>query len=235
MVGYPAEVQKRLRERCEEDRRQARFLIVLGTPFALGSVIGLSFPLSFLLWWMGVPYLLAAFLSFFLVGGGLALDTWRHPSVHRRAATYYLGGTIDTSTDPDALKLVAADGVFAGMPLMASVSDPGDLAEHGPVLLRGCTHILFGGSRNIRTGIELLRATEARGDTKVESAAVRFLAWLKDEEPVTEEEVADQMKKDPSLRQGFTLAHELGLLRRRKEGPQRLLEMKEPSMREDAG
>jgi hypothetical protein len=233
MVGYPAELQKRLRERCEEDRRQAKLLIGLGIPFAAASLLGVAFPLSFLFWMMKVPYLLAAFLSFLLVGGILAWDTWKHPSEHWRAATYYLGGTIDTSTDPKAVTLVAADGVFAGMPLMASVSDPGNLAEHGSMLLRGCSNFLLGGPRNIRKGIELLRAADARAESKVESAAIRFLAWLKEEEPVTEEEVADRIKKDPSLKQGFTLSHELGFLRRRKDGPQRLLEMKEPSMREE--
>jgi len=228
-VGYPAELQKRLRERCEEDRSQARLLIVLGIPFALGSLVGVAFPLSFLLWLVGVQYLLAALLSLVLVSGLLAFDTWKHPSEHRRVAQYYRGGTIDPGADP----LVAADGIFAGMPLMASVSDPANLVEHGAAILRGCSNVLLGGPRNIRKGLELRRATDAREDQKVESAAVRFLAWLKAEEPVTEEEVAELVKKDPSLRQGFTLAHELGFLRRRKEGPQRLLEMKEPSMRED--
>lgn len=229
MDGYPAELQKRLRERCTEDRSQARLLIALGIPFTLGSLLGMVFPLSFLLWLIGVKYLLAVFLSFVVVGGALAFDTWKHPSEHWRAAQYYMGGTIDTGDQT----LVAADGLFAGMPLMATVSDPANLAEHGSMMVRGCSNLILGGPRNVRKGIELLKAVAAREDQKVESAAVRFLAWLKAEAPVTEEEVADRMKQDPSLRPGFTLAHELGFLRRRKDGPQRLLEMKEPSMRED--
>lgn len=231
--NYPAELQKRLRERCEEDRSSARLLIVLGIPFALGSLVGLAFPLSFLLWLLGLKYWLAGSLSFLAVAGALAFDVWKHPSEHWRVARYYRGGTIDTSTDPDAVTLAAADGIFAGMPLMASVSDPANLAEHGSAILRGCSNLLLGGPRNIRKGLELLRAVEAREDSRVESAAVRFLAWLKQEEPVTEEEVAERVGKDAILRQGFTLAHELGFLRRRKDGPQRLLEMKEPTARED--
>ena len=232
MDAYPAEVQKRLRVRCEEDRSKAKLLIGLGIPFAAASLFGMTFFLSFLLWLMSVKYLPAAVLSFLLVAGVLAFDTWKHPSEHWRAARYYLGGTIDAGSEVP-LAGVARDGIFAGMPLMASVSDTANLTEHGAMMLRGCSNILLGGPRNIRRGIELLKAAEARGDPKVESAAVRFLAWLKGAQPVTEGEVAERVQKDPTLRPGFTLAQELGFLRRRREGPQGLLEMKEPSMRED--
>jgi hypothetical protein len=225
--GYPAELQKRLAAKSAEDRSQARLLIALGIPFAAATVLGLTFPLSALLWFLGVKYLLALLLALGVVGAVVALDTWRHPSEHWKVTRYYLAGTIDTQNDPHAVTLVAGDGIFAGMPLMASVSDPANLAAHGERVLQGCSNVLLGGPRNIRKGIELLRAVEARADARNESAGVRFLAWLKKEQPVTEEEVAAVVQKDPSLRQGFGLAHELGFLKRRKEGPQRLLEMKE--------
>jgi hypothetical protein len=233
MNGYPAELQKRLEENCREERAQARLLIALGIPFAAAAIFGMTFALSALFWLLRLPYLWASFLAFILVSGAVAFDTWKHPSEQWTIARYYLAGTINPQGDPKAVTLVAADGIFAGMPMMASVSDPANLAEHGGMLLRGCSNVILGGPRNIRKGIEQLRAVQAKSDPKVESAAVRFLAWLKKEQPVTEEEVAGLVGKDPSLRQGFSLASELGFLRRRKEGPQRLLEMKEPSMRED--
>ena len=222
MDGYPAELQRRLAEKCREDRGQAKLLIALGIPFAAASVFGMTFMLSSLLWLVGVKYLLASILSFVVVLGAAAFDTWKHPSEHWKVARYYQAGTIDSP--------LVADGAFAGMPLMASISDPANLIEHGSMLSQGCANVILGGPRNIRKGIEQLRAAERRSDPQVESAAVRFLAWLKEKQPVTEEEVAEAVRKDPSLQKGFALAHELGFLRRRKDGPQRLLEFKEPSI-----
>jgi len=233
MTGYPAELQKRLREKCQEERGQAKLLIGLGIPFALGSVLGMTFAGSALLWLLGMKYLWASLLALLLVSGAVAFDTWKHPSEHWTIARFYGGGALDSGLSSAGPKLVAVDAFFAGMPMMAAVSDPANLAAQGGALLQGCTNLILGGPRNIRKGLELLREVEAKSDSAVESAAVRFLAWLKKAQPVTEEEVAEQVAKDPSLKPGFALASELGFLRRRKEGPQRLLEMKEPSMRED--
>ena len=228
MNGYPAELQKRLREKCLEERAQARLLIALGIPFAAATVFGATFVVSYLLWLVGLKYLLAFIVAIVVVLAAVILDTWMHPSEHWKVARYYGAFEVDTAS-----VMETADGLFAGMPVMTTVDDAANLAVQGEVMLRGCSNVILAGPRNIRKGIEQLRAVEAKSDERVESAAVRFLAWLKKEQPVTEEEVAALVGKDASLRQGFSLASELGFLRRRKEGPQRLLEMKEPSMRED--
>lgn len=228
--AYPAQLQRRLAEKVREERGQALLLIGLGIPFAAVTVFGMTFALSALLWLVGVRYLPAFLISFLVVLGAVAIDTWRHPSEHWKVARYYLAGAIDTQSDPQAFTPVATEGAFAGMPLMASVSDPANLAAHGEMVLRGCSNVILGGPRNIRKGFEQLRAVQAKSDPRVESAAVRFLAWLKEEQPVTEEEVAAAVRKDPTLQKGFSLAAELGFLHRRKEGPQRLLEMKESAI-----
>lgn len=59
------------------------------------------------------------------------------------------------------------------------------------------------------------------------TAASLFLDWLKRKGAVTEEEVAAIVAKEAAWRRGFCLAGELGFLTRRKEGPQRLLQVKE--------
>lgn len=225
--GYPAELQRRLEEKCREERAQARLLIGMGIPFAAVFILGLTFLLSLLLALVGMKYLLAFLVSFLAVGAATGFDTWKHPSAHWEVARYYLAGAIDTPSDPKAVTLRADEGLMAGMPLMASVSDPANLAAHGEKVLGGCANVILGGPRNIRAGIEQLRAVRAKSDPRVESAAVRFLAWLKEKQPVTEEEVAETLRKDPSLARGVALAHELRFITRRKEGPQRLIEMKD--------
>lgn len=225
--GYPAELQRRLAEKCREERAQARLLIALGIPFAAVTVLGMTFLLAALLWFLGVRYALAFPISFLGVCGAVAFDTWKHPSEHWKVARYYLAGTIDTQSDPNAVTLVQGEGAFAGMPLMAAVSDPANLAAQGGMIASGCANVILGGPRNIRKGMEQLRSVRAKEEPAVESAAVRFLAWLKEHEPVTEQDVLALVAKDPSLRKGFALAGELRFLSRRRDGPQRLLEMKD--------
>ncbi len=220
--GYPAELQRRLAEKCREERAQARLLIALGIPFAAVTIFGMTFALSALLWFVGVRYALSFPLAFVIVCGAVAFDTWKHPSEHWKVATFYSGGVAETGY-----------GLFRGGTVGTTIHDVVDIATQGEVMARGCANVILAGPRNIRRGIELLRAVEAKSEPKVESAAVRFLAWLKQAQPQTEEEVTAQLTKDPSLCQGFALASELGFVRRRQEGPQRLFEMKESSMRED--
>ncbi len=220
MAGFhEAEVRRRLDERSREERAQAKLLIGLGIPFAGATLFGMTFALSFLLWAASLPYWAALLISFVLVSAVLTIDTWRHPSEHWARATYYLGGTLPSN-------LEAAEGMFAGMPLMANVSDPANLVSHGERMLSGCASVILGGPRNIRKGLEQMKAAKSREDAKVVTAASLFLDWLQRKGSVTEEEVTSIVAKEPAWKKGFALAGELGFLTRRKQGPQRLLELK---------
>ncbi len=229
MAGFhEAEVRRRLEERNREERSQAKLLIAFGIPFAAASVLGLTVGLSFLLWLLFKQYWIGLLISFAVVSVAVAVDTWRHPSEHWPKVRYYLGGVTGSELTAPGATLFLADGMFAGMPLMANVSDPANLAAHGERVAAGCVNVLLGGPRNIRRGLEQLKAAKARADAKVVSSASLFLDWLKRKGAVTEEEVAAIVAKETAWRKGFALAGELGFLARRKEGPQRLLEVKEP-------
>ena len=220
MAGFhEAEVRRRLEEKNREERAQAKLLIAMGIPFSGAALFGMTFALSFLLWAISLPYWAALLISFVVVAAAMTIDTWRHPSEHWARATYYLGGTLPSN-------LEAADGMFAGMPLMANVSDPSNLVSHGERMLSGCANVVLGGPRNIRKGLEQIQAAKAREDAKVVSATSLFLDWLQRKGAVTEEEVAAIVAKETGWNKGFALAGELGFLTRRKQGPQRLLELK---------
>lgn len=228
MAGFhEAEVLRRLGEKNREERAQAKLLIGLGVPFAAATLLGLTFGLSSLWWLVLGHYWIGLLVSFVLVAGAVAIDTWRHPSEHWPRVRYYLGGVTGSELEVPGLTLFVADGMFAGMPLMANVSDPANLAAHGEKVSAGCVNVLLGGPRNIRKGLEQLKAAKARENAKVVTSASLFLDWLKRKGSVTEEEVAGIVAKEPAWRRGFSLASELGFLTRRKDGPQRLLQVKE--------
>lgn len=227
MAGFhEAEVRRRLEEKNREERAQAKLLIGLGLPFAGATVLGLTFGLSFLLWLLSLPYWAALLISFVVVTAAVAIDAWRHPSEHRPKVKYYLGGATESELTVPGATLFVADGMFAGMPLMANVTDPANLAAHGDKVAAGCVNVLLGGPRNIRKGLEQLKTAKAREDAKIISSASMFLDWLQRKGSVTEEEVAAIVAKEAAWKMGFALASELGFLTRRKEGPQRLLELK---------
>ena len=227
MAGFhEAEVRRRLAEKNREERAQAKLLVALGVPFAAAAVFGLTFMLSFLLWMLSLNYWICLLASFVVVSTAVTIDTWRHPSEYWVKSKYYIGGAIGAESPLDAASFLVADGMFAGMPLMATVSDPANLAAHGEKVLSGCSNLVLGGPRNIRKGLEQLKAAKAREDAKVVSSASLFLDWLKRKGSVTEEEVAGIVAREPAWCRGFSLASELGFLTRRKDGPQRLLELK---------
>jgi hypothetical protein len=114
------------------------------------------------------------------------------------------------------------------MPLMASVTDPGNLAEHGRVLSGGCANLVLGGPRNIRRGLELLRLVRARGSAGGPEAAVRFLGWPGPRGAVPEVEVARALQEDSVLGRGFLLCRELGLLASRKTDAGKTFEVRRP-------
>jgi hypothetical protein len=226
---HEAEIRRRLGEKHREERAQAKLLIGLGIPFAAAALFVLTGMLSFLLWMVLGNYAVCLAVSFLLVAGAMAVDTWKHPSEHWPRVRYYLGGVAESELTAFGAGLFAADGLFAGMPLMANVSDPANLAGQSERVLAGCSNVVLGGPRNIRKGLEQLRAARAREDSKLVSAASLFLDWVKRKGAVTEEEVAAIVAKEAAWRRGFSLASELGFLTRRKEGPQRLLQVKEAS------
>lgn len=227
MAGFhEAEVRRRLEEKNREERAQAKLLIGMGIPFAGAALFGLTFVLSFLLWALSLPYWAALLISFVVVAAVLTIDTWRHPSEHWPIARYYEAGkpgSWGTDASSGLLALSPADRLFAGIPVWWGNPDP---VTGGERMLAGCANIALGGPRNIRKGLEQLQAARAREDAKVVGAASLFLDWLQRKDAVTEEEVAAIVAKEAAWNRGFALAGELGFLTRRKQGPQRLLELK---------
>lgn len=199
------DIDARFAERNAEDRRQAWALIALGVPFALGGWLFLSWAVTLLLWFLS-PLGLGA--SFAVAGGVvaalMAIDTWRNPSEFWHRARYFVPGV-----GPGDRALIARDGPFAGMPLMAPM-DPTNLAEHGRTVSSGCANVVLGGPRNIRRGIEQLRLVRAR--TAGVPALRSFLKWLHDRGSLAEAELAAAVEEDADRRLGFLLAREIGLL-----------------------
>jgi len=205
-------LDERLKERELEERAQAAALIALGIPVAAVCWLFLSWALALLVWWAGELRLSTSFaICGAIVAAILAVDVWRHPSEHWRRARYFVDG--DASW-------VASDGLFAGMPLMASVTDPGNLAERGRELTSGAANVILSGPRNIRAGVELLRLSKARRSAM--PAARDFVAWLAERGPSAERDVEEALEREPGWTLGFALARELGAvaIRRGPEGRQ---------------
>lgn len=222
--GYPAELKRRLEEKVREERAQAKLLIAMGVPFAVMTLFGMTLALSMILWLLHLKFFLAFLISLVVVAGAMAFDTWKHPSPHWEITRFYLAGSIDPTRF--ATTPAAKDGIVEGWRALGII-DPANLAAQSEKVAIGCFNVILGGPRNIRMGMEQFQAVRAKSDERVESAGVRFLAWLKTNQPITEEELQDLLRKDPSLSKGVALAVELGFVTRRKEGPQRLIEMKE--------
>ncbi len=218
------EIRRRLEERSAEDRREAWLLIGLGVPFAVAGLLVLSFGL-FLLFVL-LPVRLGWGPKYFVALGvavaAAAVDTWRRPSESWYRANYYLSdGTLATS---DALTI--GEGWAAGVPAMASVTDPHNWVTRGGQIANGCSNLVLGGPRNIRRGIERLRLVRRRSLPANVNAAAEFLAWLSEHAPVGETELAEALRRRPVLAPGYALAGELGFLARKTVDGRKTLGLK---------
>lgn len=206
----PGEVRRRLEARGREDRHDAWLLVGLGVPFAAAGLLFLSGGLFMLLLLLpigigwGAKYLLAVGVSF----AAALIDTWRHPSEHWYRARFYLA---DGTVAGDEAATIA-DGWAAGMPAMASATDPHNWAARGAQLANGCSNLVLGGFRNIRKGVERLVLARRRSRPENVNAANEFLGWLSEHAPVDPRDLEAHLTRRPVLVAGYALAVELGFI-----------------------
>lgn len=107
---------------------------------------------------------------------------------------------------------------FHGMPLMADVTDPENLAALERAQRTGCANVVLAGPRHVRKGIELLLLIRRRRGAPPGASA--FAAWLAEAGPTPEAALHAFLNERPELAPGFLLASELGLLsvRRTEQG-----------------
>lgn len=208
----PASIRALASERSRADRAGARWLILLGIPFA-----GVSwFVLTSVVWLISSPLCEGGMSTrSFLVSAGIVLailviDCWRHPSPHFIRARYYVVGQGLVGPELNGARVLSP---LAGMPRMASVSDPGNVAMQFQVMANGCSNVALGGPRNIREGIERLLLARRRTTPAVLASAAAFLEWLEREGEAGEARIAEMLAGRSDLGAGYALARELALIR----------------------
>ena len=209
------DIHRRIDERNAEDSRRARLLIGLGIPSGVAGTFFLAAALGGLLW--VAPVGLSAAPAFGLAA--VIVDVWRHPSEHWAPVRFYLkSGEVS-----GAEFMPAALGTgFHGMPLMANVTDPDNLAALERAQRVGCANVVLGGPRNVRKGIDLRLRIRRRRDAKVRASAVAFATWLAGEGPLSEAALEFHMKERPDRVTGFLLVSDLGLLSVKRTGAGKL-------------
>lgn len=212
------ELARKLEEKNREDRKSAWLLIALGIPVAVigfAVISGLLFLLLLMLPPDGRSAAKGA-VAAAVVLAAVVTDVWRHPSEHWHRGQYYL---VDgRPAGPEAPR--AASGMFAGVPLMASVTDPRNWDEHGERVSAGCSTLALGGARNIRKGVELLTVVRRRSRPDLLGGAAEAGEWLADHGPLAEEEIPTHLSI------GFALADDLGRIGRRVEEGRKLVHAK---------
>lgn len=218
-------LRDRLREKNSDDRAEAVSFLVLGVPFAVGACFFFGLAIWFLLILAPIPgsWGLKAGLSAAVVLAVVILDTWKHPSEEWYRARYYLADGRLADAEDGGVSYLGADGWFAGMPAMASVTDPSNLAARGRAISSGFANVVLGGPRNIRKALEKLALIRRRSRPPVVDAADAFVDWLGKNGPADDPAVREILGERPEWRSGLLLAGELGLLSTRKaDGVSRL-------------
>ncbi|MBI2930776.1 MAG: hypothetical protein HYY16_03925 [Planctomycetes bacterium] len=210
-------IDYRVRDRNRADFREALALIVLGIPF---TAIGV-FALDLLLFLVLRDFL----VSTGIVLGAVLIDTWLHPSEHYVRARYYLVGGGQKGHEFGTLQTERRKGAFSGMPLMTNMSDPENWAMRGKVAANGCANLVLGGPRNIRKGIELIILARRRARPENLSSALLFLKWLRERQPLAEKDVNAHLSNEPRHVPGFMVADELGLISRKWQGQEKILQV----------
>ncbi len=197
------------------DRSEGWALIALGIPFAIVSFCGFAFVLFWLCFLLGAPFYVSMATGAALALAAMIVDTFRHPEERWKVARYHLSdGTTEGPSDVSnalALAGVVPTG-FGGMPLMAGVTDPGNLAAQGGMLVSGCTNLILGGPRSIRRGITQLALARLRTDPRVLGEAESLVAWVARNGPVEQKALAEEAARRRWLG-GLALVMDLNALR----------------------
>jgi hypothetical protein len=201
-------VERRLGDRNREDEKQAKVLIGLGIPFALASFVGLMVALSSLLWILRLG--VGCFTSFFISGGvalaAMVLDTLFHRSEYWHQTQIYQAAaakTAESGGEPPA------EGTEAPATPEREASD---FLENLRYAGGKALHLLLGGPRNIRKGIDLRKLILARSEEEPVGAGTLFLQWLRQRGRTPKAELEAAIAANPRLSLGYTLTTELGLL-----------------------
>lgn len=197
------------------DRSEGWALIVMGIPFAVVSFCGFAFVLFWLCFLLGAPLHVSMAIGAALALAAMVVDTFRHPEERWKVARYHLSD--GTKAGPsDLSNALALAGIvptgFGGMPLTASVTDPGNLVAQGGMLVSGCTNLILGGPRSIRRGITQLSLARLRTDPRVLGEAESLVAWVARNGPVEQNALAEEAARRRWLA-GLALVMDLNALR----------------------
>lgn len=211
-------IESALAEQDASDRQDAWLLLGMGIPYTIGVMFFFSLVLALLLWWVApLPLTGCWAITGSVVILASIVDVARHPSASWSILRYHTRGSLDI----DAGYFHAG---FAGMPLMADLSDPSTLEARGEQVVGGFTNAILAGPRNIRKGVELLKLMRARRASL--DAAVVVDAWMAGMGRVAEREIEDWLTTKPELARGFLLLNEIGWFVRKRTGEGRFFEIR---------
>jgi hypothetical protein len=234
----PSDIRSAIAARNRADRKDAILHFVLAAPFTLFG-LGLANVFGLLLWYVlrtfGIPIGIWAYLAGFnvLLLVMIIVDLRRTPEESWHQPKYRLagggvrghefgaalGGSGNSIPSPEEFwitrKIESSKGIFSGMPLMTTMSDPHNLAERGRVLSNGFANLILGGPRSIRKGLAILRWNSERSRPRTIQSAERFMTWL-GSRVVPETEVKARLEAHPDEAEGLDLAREVEVLTRRR-------------------
>ena len=210
-------IERRLRERADVDRREAQADLLSGALYTAGSfafahaaAIGLLFVFGGVLYLFYHPFLTVLGISS-ITALILGVDVWMHPvdaGPYRPEYRLKGGGLAGREV---LLPLEHQKGVLSGMPLMANVTDPANLAEHTRAQASGIASLLLGGARLLLAGRRRLARIAERSSAASIAALERFATAL-GTDGLTSDEIEARAGTDPALAAGFALARELKLI-----------------------
>jgi hypothetical protein len=227
------DVRAALRLRNREDRTRVLWKVALGIPATLMGILFanlLSLPIHFGLNLLGIvaPYGTALLVFNGVLAIFIVIDVKRYPHERWHVPRYYQSdGTVKGhefgSALPDSREdvLMIAElehrkGVFAGVPLMTTISDPHNIAERVRVIASVLANFILGGPRSISRALDLRRRIADRSRSRTVASAEAFVAWLSSRGSAPEPDVKAHLAKHPDQEEGFALARELEVVTRRR-------------------
>ena len=232
------EIRYALNERNREDRKVVRLKLLMGVPFTLFGILVanvIALPILVLIREFvgsmdGRIYLL---VQNAVIAAAIVIDLRRHPTESWYQPRYYqVGGGVkghefgiprpQGNFIPPAEEvwltheIESRKGVFSGMPLMTSVSDPHNLAERARTIASGVGNLIMGGPRSLSRAMALRRRIRDRSRRELVASAERIASWLESNGVVPEAEVNRHLQAHPDEAAGLALARDLDVVSRRR-------------------
>jgi hypothetical protein len=207
-------IERAVDARNRADLPDALLSLVLASFFCLLLLLLLNVFLFFLLLERLLWGTRLAWAAFWIVNGAvliaMALGAWR-PTPEVWVRPRYIAGSGETLA-PSSDVPGSLVGWAAGIPLMASATDPANWATRGRVMLNALNNVLLAGPHQLREGIDTLRRIRARRRVVTQLAALAVLQWIERQGRVSEIQLAKYLSGIPERSDGFRLACELGFV-----------------------